>query len=395
MQNNRENGQMSIADVLIYLVSCAINKVVPKCEIYSKVNLGDLLIVAKEHSVVSMVAKALEDAGFEKVPEKIAAEYKIERNKVIRKNLLLDAERSAMFKFFENEHIKYLPLKGIVMQRMYPGLGLRQMADNDILYDDSFKSVLKKYMLSRGFCFESEGGVHDCYLKEPVYNFEMHSKLFYDWLNNGRMADYYSHVWEMAVRDKEDGYGYHFKDEDFYVYNIAHANKHYSESGTGIRTLADIYVMNHAFKNIDRDYVNNELKKLGLSDFEVNLRKLSKKLLSDSEKTFEEIRSLDEDAYSKLGFMLLAGTYGNVDNKVKKRMKETAGLKGKLSFGKKLRYCFKRIFPGQKELIKWFPLAKYKVMIPFIWIFRLLRGATFRRKRVAGEIKAVKKVKEI
>ena len=75
----------------------------------------------------------------------------------------------------DSEHIWYLPLKGIILKDYYPSVGMRQMSDNDILFDADAWERVEKHMLSEGYETESVGkGNHDVYQKAPVYNFEMH-----------------------------------------------------------------------------------------------------------------------------------------------------------------------------------------------------------------------------
>jgi len=100
-------------------------------------------------------------------------------NKAVRKNILLDAERTAIFERFEQQGIWYMPLKGSILKELYPENGMREMADNDILYDSTKQAEVKKIMLSMGYSAESVGkSHHDVYMKPPVLNFELHTLLF-------------------------------------------------------------------------------------------------------------------------------------------------------------------------------------------------------------------------
>ena len=56
-------------------------------------------------------------------------------NKAVRKNVILDVERTAIFEEFERKGIWYMPLKGSILKELYPENGMREMADNDVLYD--------------------------------------------------------------------------------------------------------------------------------------------------------------------------------------------------------------------------------------------------------------------
>ena len=48
-----------------------------------------------------------------------------------------------------------------------------------------------------------------------------------------RMTEYYQDVKSHLILDEGSRYGYHFSDEDFYLYMLAHEYKHFSGSGTG------------------------------------------------------------------------------------------------------------------------------------------------------------------
>ena len=83
----------------------------------------------------------------------------------------------------ENE-IAYLPLKGIILQDVYPKLGMRQMVDNDILIDINKRHLVREYMVENGYTVDGYGkDMHDCYIKSPIFNFEMHVYLAIESVN--------------------------------------------------------------------------------------------------------------------------------------------------------------------------------------------------------------------
>jgi len=53
---------------------------------------------------------------------------------------------------------------------------------------------------------------------------------------------YYEEIKQRLVKDSENEYGYHFSDEDFYIYLLLHGYKHFSNYGNGIGFLTDIFV---------------------------------------------------------------------------------------------------------------------------------------------------------
>ena len=392
----REGLAGSVGEVLLYLTACALHDIVPDASIYTDVDETLLYLGAKSHTIVSMVAYALEKNGYQGISKQTADKFRTGRDKAVRKNMLLNAEREAVLSHLEQAKVRYLPLKGVVLQKIYPDFGMRQMADNDILYDVKYQMKLKDFMEGRGFRAENVGsGVHDCYYKEPVYNYEMHTQLFADTHKDGVAAEYYRDIWSRAVRDTDKKYGYHFTDEDFYVYVTAHAEKHHEGAGTGIRTLADVYVMLRSFEKADWKYIQEQLDKLGIAEFEKKVRFLARKLLSDPQKTIAEVHALRERELSELRYILTSGTYGTQENGVINRMRKLEGKGGKVTVGMKLRYYMSRTFPSRDFLYPYYPLARFRIFVPLVWVFRAVRVVLLRGKSVLNEIRIVEGQKEI
>ena len=253
---------------------------------------------------------------------------------------------------------------------------------------------------SEGYETESVGkGNHDVYQKPPVYNFEMHRSL-YGRGNDERWVEYYSDIKSRLLSDQPEGsYGYHMSDEDFYIYITSHAYKHYSGSGTGIRTLLDFYAyLNAKEESLDFDYIQTECRNLGIMDFEKCNRRLCRKVFS-SQQIYDRVsfeQSLSADEMEMLKYYLSSGVYGTfermIENRIEKQ-KKTYG-RGKLS---KLTYYWHRVFPGM-ELYENYPLlVKHKFLIPVYWFYRIVRllFSKKRRNHILSEVKAVKKIYKI
>ena len=64
------------------------------------------------------------------------------------------------------------------------------------------------------------------------------------------------------------------------------------------------------------------------------------------------------------------------------------------AFGResKRAYLFRRLFPDMEWFRDCYPFfAKHKILIPFFILYRMARGAIFRRKEIKGELQAVRK----
>lgn len=375
---------------IIYLISCSLNDTVPEAAVIDDIDLEALFRLASAHTLAAITCMGLEKGrAFDSAPEDTAKKWKEAKDKAIRKIMLMDAECRKITEYMKSEHIWYMPLKGMVLKDIYPRYGMRQMADYDILYDSSAQSKLQTFMTGRGYQGKGfETGVHDAYYKPPVYNFELHRALFGE--SHGAVLDeYYKNVSEKLLSD--DGVCCRFSDEDFYIYMTAHAYKHFSNSGTGLRTLVDFYVYNLKKGGaMNREYLQSELELLGIADYERESRLLADKLFSETKPDICD--TLTEDETALLEYYLGSGTYGTVSNLVSKKMTEIQGNGKPISGRTKLKYILSRLFPGRQWCKENYPFFyKYPVFLPALWIYRIFRGLVKRRKHIAGEIKAVKK----
>ena len=380
------------SEQLLYLMACALQGVSAREEILADADLKQLLIMARKHSVASMVCMALEKTAiFANADEATKKQWIDAKNKAIRKNMLLDAERKAILHELEIEGIWYMPLKGSILKDWYPKPGMREMADNDILFDPSGREQVREIFQNRGYKTVSFGKInHDEYEKPPIYNFEMHVSLFHGMYKE--FTKQYENVKERLLPVDGTAYQFAFTPEDFYVFALAHAHKHYSHSGTGVRTLADLYVMERHLGDImDRDEVEQKLTQLGIAEYEQHSRVLAEKLFS-AVRPLAEIE-LTEDEKEMLLYYCDATTYGTVGNSVNNRLHELQEGSEDITLWTKLKYCGVRLFPGREFCKYAYPFVyKHLWTMPFFWVWRIVdKGITHRRK-VKQELKALKAV---
>ena len=178
---------------LIYLVSCAVNSVTPDAERIARMDLDAIYKLARRHMLAATVSPALKAAG---VQDKRFAEA-LEHSAL--KSSTMDMEMDAVFAALTDAGIWHMPLKGIVLQHLYPIYGMRQMSDHDILFDAERAEDVKSIMEGLGFSAEHFGaGNHDVYHKEPVSNFEMHRELFGP-SHDEKLYEYYRNVEERLL----------------------------------------------------------------------------------------------------------------------------------------------------------------------------------------------------
>ena len=380
------------SELLIYLMACSLQGTEPEGAPLANIDLEALLRLAKAHSVSAMVCMALEQTdAFQHAAETTRLKWLEAKNKAIRKNMLLDAERHQLEKEFAEHGIWYMPLKGSILKDWYPKFGMREMADNDILFDPSGREQVREIFQNRGYKTVSFGKLnHDVYEKAPIYNFEMHVSLFHG--RYKELAEQYENVKELLLPVDGTAYQFAFTPEDFYVFALAHAHKHYSHSGTGVRTLADIYVMDRHLGDImDRDEVEQKLTQLGIAEYEQHSRVLAEKLFS-AVRPLAEIE-LTEDEKEMLLYYCDSTTYGTFDNRVNNRLHELQKNTEAITLRTKLKYCCVRLFPGREFCKLHYPFVyRHPWTLPFFWVWRIVdKGITHRRK-VKQELKALKSV---
>ena len=394
-----------------------------------KIYIGRIYYIAKKHNLVSIMAQAMEKLGFESDSD-IWKRWLKEKNQLIYKSVLMDVEREAIQDFFEKNNIWYMLLKGMVIRKYYPAPELREMADNDILFDNKYSKEVYEFMTARGYKSDDYNkGYHDEYLKPPAYNFEMHRQLVSS-KERPKWYEYYKDVKSILINDANGKNQFYFSDNDFYVYFIVHTYKHFLNSGMGLRTVLDVYLyVSNLQDKLDFDYIEEQLKKLDAYDFEQTFRSLAFKMFGEKAKegnvaadelqgSFDDKEqdmlresfdakkqdklcgsfdakeqdkwwnSFDDKEHDMLSYILDAGTYGNLENSVAHKMGYTKGEKKKAS--DKAKYIFRRLFPSMDTIEEFFPFFyKHKWAIPFLYIYRIGKIPFTRRKKVAGELREV------
>lgn len=383
---------------MLYLITCALHNQTPDKDKVCGMDLTALYRYARRHTLAAITYDALEllassiGEGLRALAKddtvvSVLTKWKETRDKALRKNLMLDAARKKLFQYMDAEHIWYMPLKGAILKDLYPRQEMRQMADNDILFDAEYEAAVKDYFLREGYEVISYAkGNHDVYEKEPVYNFEMHTSLFGE-AHNEIWAEYYKDI-QSKLNKSDNHFQYSFTDEDFYIYFIVHAFKHFDGCGTGIRYFVDSYVYQNA-KNLDWGYIEEELDKLGVLAFEKTFRSVSMKIFGKG----EDVSQLSEEEYRMLCDSMFAGTYGNLQSGIGKKLHKIQGNEDRITKNTKVKYIIGRLFPPMSYYKAYYPyIYKTRIFIPFFVIFRMVRGVLQNGKKLMREVKVVLKI---
>lgn len=360
---------------LVYLARCAVNGEKPEREKLDRLDLEQVRTLANGHSMVVLGAQALEGC----ISQEEFLPWKQDRDREIRRTLLLCVEGQRICAAMEQMGIWHMPLKGVIMKNLYPRTDMRQMTDQDILFDSFRRLEMREFMLARGYePVGKDDSHHDIYHKAPVYNIELHHNLFEDHATP-ELASYYDNVKHRMIPDSPGGFGYHFSDEDFYLYMVAHAYKHYIDHGVGLRSLLDTYIYCREKTALDWDYIFAQAEELGMADYERESRVLAQKIFGSERQT------LTKTEQEMLYFYCYSGAYGT----------EKAFIDRALGYADrngatKLKYLFRRVFPSLHTMqlkVKW--LRKYPWLLPVAWVQRWFRGVFVKGRHTVKELKYV------
>ena len=121
-----DGRQQELAFDVIYLSACALHGVKPDAGRICRTDLNQLYRMCQFHSLTAIVCMALEKTDvFLSAEPAVVKKWKDAKAKAIRKNMLLDAQREQILAEMERLGIWHMPLKGSILQGIYPKYGAR------------------------------------------------------------------------------------------------------------------------------------------------------------------------------------------------------------------------------------------------------------------------------
>ena len=364
---------------LLQVISGALRGDMPPAIKTEYLDFAQIKETAASHSLTAVLAYSLRMLNLKEYDE-----LKERYFAVMRKSILVNRECERIYAALEEHKIRFMPLKGAILQHYYPEEGIREMSDVDILIDAQKSETVRELMEASGYqCVSFGQGHHDIYLKKPFYLFEIHRSLF-DKGDYVRYHKYYDQIFDRLIRDEESEFKYRFTDEDFYIYFILHAGLHFNTAGTGLRVLVDLYFLREQFSDkVDRAYIRNELSMLGAGSFETQL-------ISTVEAVFDR-QNTKIQVNEFLRRIILSGTYGTRDLLRQKEMERSFHSSGRF---KKFRYIMKRFRLPDSQLRDYYPfIYRHRWLEFLLWVYRPARKVISHSDDIIRELKILKKMK--
>lgn len=360
---------------LISLIRAALNNVKPD-KPPKDIDWETIYNLAQKHSVANMVCYAIESLDVEDKPgQEVLGKLMKARQIVIGREMMQQYEVQGMLDAYEKAGIECVALKGWHMKHLYPSTDMRSMCDVDVLIKEADMKHIPDVMNSVGFKFGDHGENHDSYERNSVISVEVHWHLF---VESSPYHNYFKNVLDVCEPVEGKKFIKEMRKEDFYLHLLAHAAKHFDGTGTGIRTLTDIWVYNKKYADsFDAEYLEKGLKALGLYEFNNVMKELSNAWFGLN------VADAERHVHEEVGnYILSAGAYGFVNNNVVAKLSRE---------NSKVVYLIKRIFPNVQFMSTEFPvLKKSPWLLPGCWIVRGFRCLFVRRHKFVNEIKVIK-----
>ena len=161
---------------------------------------------------------------------------------------------------------------------------------------------------------------------------------------------------------------------------IVHMAKHFQNGGSGIRSIVDIWQFEKKMKDqMDWDYVETELAKVGLKAFLHHMEKLANIWFEkgQSDAFYDQLTEL----------MVDSGIYGTMENYW---IQNVASSDKKVWIGQVKVWLTAIFLPYETIKLQYKYLEKYPIFLPVAWIQRIFR-ICFKRKGRAGKVLAEQK----
>lgn len=295
-----------------------------------------------------------------------------------------DAE-SEVFNALEENEISYMPIEGWLISTSYPEKSMCEFSGCDVLCHIEDREKIRRIFTNLGYSCQP-GKFHDSY-KYGRINIEVHVKLFG---NESRFFNYYSDVWNRSVKLPGSEFRYGMKNEDFYVYLAAHMSKHMPNDICSLHFYGDFYEIRKYLlrTGFDYSYVNRELAKLNLEQFEKNMIDFTEKMFNadylscqnifssvQENSSSESYQTLTLDEQRKLKSIIYSAAYDSIENYVEEQINK---------FGR-TEYLRRCLFPSREQLKISYPkLEKYRSRY-FLYVFhRFFHCFSVTEKRKAA-----------
>lgn len=367
---------MNIRNAFLNAVNLCLNgkKVLPQPE---KADANELFAMAKKQALANIVYHGLKKSG--DYSESELHTLKGYGDVCTFQYLRQEQELQRLCSKLKERNIRFVLLKGGRMRGFYPSPELRSSCDIDIL-TDAPDEVVFETMSSLNYEYEKDGGTTLNFVLQPLVSVEMHRYLFDDKL---AFHGFFDSIWDRVLPSEDGSSECFLREEDFYIYMIAHLVKHFIRYGCGLRPLLDIYIYECKIGNLcDFAAAEKKLEELDLLCFTKQMRQLLYHWFEDG--------VLSEQEEQLTNYIMCSGIYGT-----EQTIQANQFRKSRSVLGKKLQLLLVHVFPGMQNMRSMYPrLLKCPILLPVAWVVRWCRIIVKGRKKAKKSYDSIRGVDE-
>lgn len=332
----------------------------------SIVDYREIVSYAKKHEIVSLVYGISKANNVTVLTELLKAQFAGSAFYSLNNITEYDNIKNAL----HASDIKFVPVKGIVLQQYYKNPVDRSMGDVDLLIDMKDTNQIASVFEKNGFSQKKDAQEELNFVKQGML-YELHGRLVNDayTVDEELQKTFLNQFWS-CTKIEPDGL---VLDWNFHLlYLFFHLAKHMQVKGVGFRQFVDIAVLVHFHNNLfDWNWVKQKAKEINLYDFIITVLSFCRKWFGIEIPV--DVSDIDDDFYeyaSERIFQDGVFGYGNEENAnaiIERTANKYPFLISKLITIKKL------VFPSYKNLIasnKYSALKGKPFLLPLFWVKR-------------------------
>ena len=270
--------EKEVQTILIEILYAAVNEVEKSPDVAQKITPDTLISIyrlAKKHDLAHIVSNFVYCNQIE-INQEIRVKLHREELISVYRHEQMKYTFEQICSIFDEANLSYVPLKGSVTRPYYPYEHMRTSCDIDILiHEEDLESAIS--------CLESNGyrcgnkHYHDVSIYSPN---KIHLELHFSIQENIDYLDVVlKEAWQYAVLSK--GCRYDFSKEFFVFHIYAHMAYHFLSGGCGIRSLLDIWVMEHKM-NASYLCAKDLLEQAGIYRFASEMSNIANKCFTEN-----------------------------------------------------------------------------------------------------------------
>lgn len=276
---------------------------------------------------------------------------------------------------FNDINIRFVFLKGTILKPLYDETFMRGMGDIDVLVDRDKLDLIEKTFKKRGFKIYAKSPQHDVYETKDGLLVEVHPTLYSD--AHDAYSNFFSNAIDYATFDNNYG---RLEPNYELVYLVYHLAKHFRTSGIGLRSLLDISVyINHFEKVIHKKILDSYLEKTNLTTFFNTIMFLNYQYFGYRHYLYED-DFMDQDLFNQITEHLMSsGIHGKGTDF--NFMAPRVAIEEKPN---RIKIFFRLLFPKFYQMKSMYPvLKKWPILLPFMYIYRIIKKIFSKRSRKA------------